>query len=165
MRLLVLAGTVFLLSAVAFGFSSTTAPIQAESDNQSGEVKAQQEACNGLEVGEVDYNTSVEGQTLNFQGMFCAPNIGYTLEESDISVEDSNITARAEISEPQGITGPAITPMNFKASENLEPGDYNLEISVEVEGHQNISENTDLNVERPKMGMIQRIRSFISGLF
>lgn len=165
MRLLILAGAILMFSAVAFGFSSTTAPIQAELDNQSGEVQAQQQACNGLGVGEVDYNTSVEGQTLSFQGTFCAPNIGYTLDTSNITVEDNDVTARASISRPQGITGPAVTPMNFEASRDLEPGDYSLEVRIEVEGEQNISESSDLTVERPRTGMMQRIRAFFSGIF
>lgn len=154
-------GALLLVSAVAYGFSSSTAPIQSQSET----IRVQQQNCNGLDVGEVDYNTSVEGQTLNFQGMFCAPNIGYTLESSDIVVEDSRVTARAVISRPQGITGPAVTPMDFEASEDLEPGDYDLEVRIEVEGEQNISDNSDLTVERSRTSIMQRIRSFFSGLF
>lgn len=150
-----------MVSAVAYGFSSTTAPIQSQSET----TQVQQQACNGLEVGEVDYNTSVEGQTLNFQGMFCAPNIGYNLESSDIVVEEDDVTVRANISSPRGVSGQAIKPVSFEASRDLEPGDYNLEVRINVEGYQNISDNTDLAVERPSTGMMQRIRSFFSGLF
>ncbi len=149
--------TLFL--GLSLGFSSSTATIQSQSEG------IQQQACKGLEVGEVDYNTSVEGRTLNFQGMFCAPNIGYNLESSDIVVEEDDIKARANISRPQGLSGQAIKPVSFEASTDLEPGDYNLEVRIDVEGYPNISNNTDLTVERPDTGMMQRIRSFFSGLF
>lgn len=157
MRRLFLASALILLLTGVYGYTSTTVPIQADSP--------QQQACNGLDVGEVDYSTSVEDKVLDFEGVYCAPNIGYTLESSDISIEGNQISASAFISRPEGITGPAVTAVRFNESKALEPGEYNLEISVEVEDKHDISESSEIVVEGESKSLMQRIKAFFSGLF
>lgn len=145
-----------LLATGALGYSSTVTPIQAE---------AQQQACNGLDVGGVDHSTSVEDRVLTLEGVFCAPNIGYALENSDISVDGEDVSASVFISSPQGATGPAVTPVRFNASETLEPGEYDLNVKIEVEGKHNISDNSDIVIEEESRSLVQRIRAFFSSLF
>lgn len=157
MRKFLLSLAVVLLAVGVYGYTSSTVPIQAEAQ--------QQQACNGLDVGEVDHNTSVEDRVLTLEGVFCAPNIGYTLESSDISVDGEDVSASVFISSPQGITGPAVTPVKFNASETLEPGEYDLEVRIEVEGRHNISDSSDLVIEGQQRSLMQRIRAFFSGLF
>lgn len=157
MRRVLLGFAMILLAAGAYGYTSSTVPIQAEAQ--------QQQACNGLDVGEVDHYTSVEDRVLTLEGVFCAPNIGYTLENTDISVDGKDVSASVFISRPQGITGPAVTPVKFNASETLEPGEYDLEVRIEVEGRHNISDNSDLVIEGEERSFMQRIRAFFSGLF
>lgn len=157
MRRLFLASALILLITGVYGYTSSTVPIQAEAQ--------QQQACNGLEVGEVDYNTSVEDRTLNFKGVFCAPNIGYAMEESSINVEDDTVNAYARISTPEGVTGPAITPVRFSESRELSPGSYDLETRIEVEGRHNISDSSEIEIEGENRTFMQRIRAFLSGLF
>lgn len=146
-----------LLITGVYGYTSSTVPIQAEAQ--------QQDACNGLEVGEVDHNTSVEDRVLTLDGVFCAPNIGYTVETSEISVEGDEISAYVSILRPDGVSGPAVTPVRFNSSETLEPGSYDLDVRIEVDGHHNISDRSGLTIEGEKQGFMQRIRAFFSGLF
>lgn len=157
---LAVALTVFLVGG-AYAFTSQTVPVQ-----ESGEPSAQQmQACDGVEVGEADYNYSVEDRVLAFEGLFCASNIGYNLQDSGIDVEGENVTAYADISAPQGVSGPAVTPVRFNASEELEPGEYNLEIRVEVENELNISDNTDLSIESEEGSIVSRLRNWFRSLF
>ena len=152
--------TVFLMTG-AYAFTSQTMPVQ-----DSSEPSAQQmQACDGLEVSETDYNYSVEDKVLAFEGLFCAPNIGYNLQDSGIDVEGENVTAYADISAPQGVSGPAVTPVRFNASEELEPGEYNLEVRVKVENEVNISDTTDLSIEREKTSVMNRVRNWFRSFF
>ena len=155
MKQLFLLSIALLLISGVYSYSSSTVPIQ-------GEVK-QQQVCNGIDVGEIDYNTTVKNRTVNFEGVFCAPNIGYTLEESNITVEQDTVKAYARISAPDGVTGPAVTPVRFKESRQLSPGTYLLETRIEVESYHNISETTDIKISGEKRSFIARIKAFFAG--
>lgn len=161
MKLSTLALATLLLVTGTYAFMSQTVPVQESSDSND----QQQRACNGLGVGEVDYNTSVEDRVLAFEGLFCAPYIGYSLQGSGIDVEGENVTAYADISAPQGVSGPAVKPIRFNASEELESGDYRLKIQIAVENRSSISKSSDLTIERENTPIMQRIRAFFSGLF
>jgi len=148
---------VILILGLSLGFSSSTVFVQSESSE-----------CNGVEVGGVYANISVNGSKVSVEGLYCANTGGYGLLEQGISQDGDEINAVFRLKSPSDneFVTQAITPIRFEASDGYEDGQYDLNYEILLDEEVIESNSSSIQIgESESPGIMALLRDWLLGLF
>lgn len=157
-RLLSLGFSIILLAGLGASFSSSTSFVQADPNN-----------CEGVDVGEAEANVSVNDSTISVEGLYCARNGGFTVEDETLSKDGDQIEVSISIEGlDEGMAGTtAITPVNFNMADEFDPEEYDLAYEVEVDGE--IIESGEKEIQIGEIeetsGFLVSLSNWLTGLF
>lgn len=153
--------TIFVLFFVASstGYVGHTMLVGASGDDR----------CDHDSVNSLNYTNQLQNNTLVFEGVFCAPNTGYIVEDTGIEVENSEIETVLMIDGPSEdvLSGMAITPMKFEEKEKLEEGTYTVTEKIKIEGVEVEEDEFEVTIESESssQGLAPKVISWFRNLF
>lgn len=101
-----------------------------------------------LDAGEYELDQELVGHDnggadLTYNGVYMAPDAGYGITAEQIDVDGDQVDVRFEIERTDDMAAQVLTPVEFSATQFLEPGlDYNVNVELVVD-EDTVHEETD----------------------
>lgn len=144
----------------------------------AGDAPGDQDS-NDAAVDSIDITHTIDGTTVTVEGVYMAPDAGYSVTREEIMQQGDTLVATIEIERTGDMAAQVVTPVNFAATATPEAGTYDIEKTVIVDGDTRLEQRVPDAVEitdpaenggggdepATRKGLLARIRAWFSSLF